>query len=140
MKLICERCNEEFMHHRKRKTCFKCIPQKKTYSSKEEQEIARKKQVVANVQRRRNKIKEMAIEYKGEECNICGYKRCKSALEFHHLDPSKKDFAISAKGYTRSWETVKAELNKCIMVCANCHREIHDGIIDLNSNVISMGA
>mgnify|MGYP003431129005 FL=1 len=52
-------------------------------------------------------------------------------MEFHHLDPEQKDFGIAAKGYTRSWEKVKEELDKCIMVCANCHREIHDGLIKL---------
>ncbi len=80
-------------------------------------------------QKRRNKIKEMSIEYKGNKCCICGYNKCKSALEFHHLDPKQKDFGISAKGYTRSWEKIKEELDKCIMVCANCHREIHDGLV-----------
>ena len=47
------------------------------------------------------------------------------------LDPNKKDFGIANKGYTRSWEKVQEELDKCIMVCANCHREIHDGLIQL---------
>ena len=51
------------------------------------------------------------------------------ALEFHHLDPSQKDFGISSKGYTRSWDKVKEELDKCILVCSNCHREIHSGLI-----------
>lgn len=82
-------------------------------------------------QRRRDKVKEMAIEYKGGKCSICGYNKCIGALEFHHLDPSKKDFGISAKGYTRSWEKVKEELDKCIMVCSNCHREIHNKLIEI---------
>lgn len=82
-------------------------------------------------QRRRDKVKEDAIEYKGGKCCICGYSKCIGALEFHHLDPEQKDFGIAAKGYTRSWEKVKEELDKCIIVCANCHREIHDGLIEL---------
>ena len=77
------------------------------------------------VQRRRYKVKEQAVEYKGSKCEICGYNKCIDALEFHHLDPSQKDFGISQKGYTRSWENVKKELDKCIMVCSNCHKEIH---------------
>jgi hypothetical protein len=77
------------------------------------------------VQRRRYKVKEQAVEYKGGKCEICGYNKCIDALEFHHLDPSQKDFGISQKGYTRSWENVKKELDKCIMVCSNCHKEIH---------------
>lgn len=84
-------------------------------------------------QKRRDKVKEMSIEYKGGKCSICGYNKCAGALEFHHLDPSQKDFGISAKGYTRAWEKVKEELDKCILVCANCHREIHAGIINLDN-------
>lgn len=92
----------------------------------------RRKQNVSKVQERRQKLKDMAIEYKGGKCLICGYNRCKSALEFHHTDPNQKDFGISKDGYTRSWEKVKLELDKCICVCANCHREIHSGLIDLS--------
>lgn len=89
-------------------------------------EEEKKKANVAKVQKRRLKIKEMSIEYKGGKCEKCGYNKCKGALEFHHLDPDTKDFGIGQKGYTRSWEKVKEELDKCIMVCANCHREIHE--------------
>lgn len=80
---------------------------------------------IESVQRRRYKVKEQAVEYKGGKCEICGYDKCIDALEFHHLDPSQKDFGISQKDYTRSWENVKKELDKCIMVCSNCHKEIH---------------
>lgn len=79
----------------------------------------------------------MAIAYKGGKCQICGYDKCVGALEFHHLDPTQKDFGISAKGYTRSWDKNKQELNKCILVCANCHREIHNGITECPSESIN---
>ena len=72
--------------------------------------------------RRRNKIR--LVEYKGGKCERCGYDKCIDALEFHHLNPEEKDFALSC-GDTRSIEKLKAEVDKCIMVCANCHREIH---------------
>lgn len=71
----------------------------------------------------------MSIAYKGGKCQCCGYNRYVGALEFHHINSEEKDFGISAKGYTRSWERVKEELDKCILVCANCHREIHGNII-----------
>jgi len=77
------------------------------------------------VQRRRYKLKENAVKYKGGKCEICGYDKCIDALEFHHLNPEEKDFGISSSGYTLSWDKVKTELDKCIMVCSNCHREIH---------------
>lgn len=72
----------------------------------------------------------MAIIYKGGRCMICGYDRCHEALEFHHLDSNKKDFGVSQDGLTRSWERVRNELDKCILICANCHRELH---VDLRS-------
>ncbi len=80
---------------------------------------------------RRQKLKLMALEYKGSSCQNCGYQKCERALGFHHLDPTQKDFGISFKGFSRSWEKVKAELDKCILVCSNCHMEIHAGILQL---------
>jgi DNA-directed RNA polymerase subunit RPC12/RpoP len=77
------------------------------------------------VQRRREKLKLLAVEYKGGKCQRCGYCKCLKALEFHHIDPEQKEFGIGHKGETRSWEKTKVELDKCILVCANCHREIH---------------
>ncbi len=87
--------------------------------------IDRRDYLIQAVQRRRKKVRQMAIDFKGGRCQICGYSRCPEALEFHHLESSEKDFGISDKGYTRSWEKIKAELDKCLLVCANCHREIH---------------
>ena len=55
---------------------------------------------------------------------MCGYDKNISALEFHHLDPNEKDFTIS--GTKCGWNDLQKELDKCIMICANCHREIHN--------------
>jgi uncharacterized Fe-S cluster-containing protein len=84
----------------------------------------RREYLLKAVQRRRKKIRQMAIDYKGGRCSRCGYDRCAEALEFHHAEASGKEFGISAKGYTRSWEKTKQELDKCILLCANCHREV----------------
>jgi predicted HNH restriction endonuclease len=80
------------------------------------------------VAKRRKKMKAMAIEYKGGKCCVCGYDKCNSALDFHHLDEESKKFGLSVRGLTRSWEKTRTEIEKCILVCANCHREIHEGI------------
>lgn len=80
---------------------------------------------------RRRDIKLRAIEYKGGKCEVCGYNKYVGALHFHHLDPNEKDFNIAYRGHSRSWKSVKEELDKCIMVCANCHAEIHSGIVQL---------
>lgn len=79
----------------------------------------------------RRRIKARAIEYKGGKCVLCGYDRCNAALEFHHLDKTKKGFGLSRGGRIRSWESIKAELEKCVLVCANCHREVEAGVREL---------
>ncbi len=84
----------------------------------------RRQYLIRAVHARRKKIRQMAVEYKGGKCEVCGYDRCIEALEFHHNDVSKKDFGISEKGYTKSWKQVMQELDKCILICANCHREL----------------
>ena len=80
----------------------------------------------------RQRQKENIIYVMGGECACCGYKKCNSALELHHLDPEKKDFTFS-DNTNRAWDMVVQELPKTILVCANCHREIHAGLIDITT-------
>lgn len=68
--------------------------------------------------------KKKAIELMGGKCNKCGYCRNYAALEFHHIDPSKKEFESDA-GRHKSWNKFINELKKCILLCSNCHREEH---------------
>lgn len=70
-------------------------------------------------------FKEKCVEYKGGKCELCGYNKYIGALEFHHKDPAKKDLQIS-KVRGRSFnDKIKKELDKCQILCSNCHREIH---------------
>jgi hypothetical protein len=78
-------------------------------------------------QTRRFRTKHAAVSYKGGKCQLCSYNRSLRAFEFHHLDPNEKDFNVSDRMFS-PWEIIKAELDKCMLVCANCHREIHDGL------------
>lgn len=94
-----------------------------------------RKCAVISVQKRRNAVKAMAIKYKGGCCVKCGYSKSIKALAFHHLDPSEKDFGISDKGYTRGWKKIKVELDKCILVCHNCHAEIHEELDSTHGSV-----
>lgn len=80
-----------------------------------------------NQTRRINKVR--AVEYKGGRCCVCGYDRCARALHFHHIRTEEKSFNPSDT--LRSWENIRSELDKCILVCANCHAEIEAGIIVL---------
>jgi hypothetical protein len=77
---------------------------------------------------RMNNLKLKMIEYKGGCCSKCGYDKYQGALEFHHLDPSEKDFNPSHLKKYKFDEKIKNELDKCVLVCANCHREIHNDI------------
>lgn len=86
------------------------------------------------VAKRRKHVRLKAIQYKGGVCQLCGYDKCAEALEFHHFT-NEKNFGISQKGYTRSWEKVKKELDICVLLCANCHREVENGVTQLSEEI-----
>lgn len=75
---------------------------------------------------RRRDLRKRAVDYLGGQCCICGYDRCASAFDFHHVNPRDKDFTISSR--MTSWSRIKPELDKCTLLCSNCHREVHDGL------------
>jgi len=83
----------------------------------------RKNRAVNRVVTWRTRVKQKLVEYKGGKCEICGYNKCINCLSFHHLDPKEKDFQIS--GTTLSFERQKNEVDKCQLLCHNCHGEIH---------------
>jgi len=93
----------------------------------------RRQYFIDAVAKRRKKIRLKAIIFAGGKCIKCGYNKYPEVLEFHHMDPSKKDFNVSSKGHCRSWERVSEEIKKCILLCANCHREIHVELKKLNN-------
>lgn len=76
--------------------------------------------------RRRRTLREEAVAYKGGRCEICGYDRSPAAMDFHHVDPWAKDFTISQR--MTSFRAIRRELDKCVLLCATCHREVHDGL------------
>lgn len=73
--------------------------------------------------KKNNKILAMKM-FGSKQCKICGYSKAISALSFHHIDPSKKEGSIASI----SIKKLKEEVSKCILVCENCHREIHEGM------------
>lgn len=87
--------------------------------------------------RRRNRVRPIqSVRIKklaGGKCIICGYDKCMSALEFHHLHPDEKDASVTkligAFGFKRAYE----ESKKCVLLCSNCHREVHAGITNVPS-------
>lgn len=70
-------------------------------------------------------FKEKCVEYKGGECELCGYANSFAAMDFHHVDQSVKEFSIARSGRRKFDDRVKKELDKCQLLCANCHREAH---------------
>lgn len=79
-----------------------------------------------NQKNRAKKRKQELVDSLGGKCSMCGYSKCLHALQFHHLDPSKKDFNLDSRKISNTnIEAIKEELKKCILVCANCHAEIH---------------
>lgn len=101
---VCLTCTKTFLYKRKGQTRTKCGS--------------------CFVSECRRKLKQKCVDYKGGKCEVCGYKKYVGALEFHHLDETKKDFNIS-NSRIRKWSLVVVELEKCVMLCANCHREAH---------------
>ena len=76
-------------------------------------------------------VKQKALDYKGGKCETCGYNKSYWALDFHHKDPSQKDFTIA--GGNKSFETLKPELDKCSLLCKNCHAEEHERLYNLKT-------
>lgn len=110
-KKICPKCKQEFItkkYGHSRRYCYNCVPI-----------------ITTNGAEARKLIKQWAVEYKGGRCEKCGYNKCIVALDFHHLNPKEKDFNLSNRNLNMDWDVIKEELDKCILVCSNCHREIH---------------
>lgn len=71
---------------------------------------------------------------RGGKCEKCGYNHNIAALDFHHLNPKEKEFAIDLRKFSNmSLEKLQKELDKCILVCANCHRELHNPDLTITS-------
>jgi len=87
------------------------------------------------VKRWRKTTKTRMVEAMGAKCQCCGYDKCVDAMDFHHLDSMQKDFGFGKiRANCQSWKMIVAELRKCILVCAVCHREIHAGIRQVPEN------
>ena len=105
----CEMCGRQYEYHR---------------SSRHGHSKTKCNSCLVNL--RRFSIKKKCLEYKGNKCERCGYDKCKRALCFHHLD-GQKEFGISG-AHCRKWADIVLELNKCILLCSNCHMEEHERI------------
>ena len=112
---ICILCKKPFIPNvASRRYCYECSP--KGLPSKD------------GLRFRKRKIKNMLIEYKGGKCQKCGYDKCQGALQFHHRNPQEKEFGLSnfnLNDTNFSIEKIYEEVDKCDLLCANCHFEVH---------------
>jgi hypothetical protein len=69
------------------------------------------------------------IKLLGSKCCICGYDKCRQALEIHHVNPKDKKMGLSLREMSFKWEDILNELKKCVLLCCLCHREYHSGLI-----------
>ena len=74
---------------------------------------------------RGRKYKELLIEHFGGKCVTCGYDRCPAGFDFHHIIPEGKEFSIGENCGNFAYERLLKEAEKCMLLCANCHRELH---------------
>ena len=114
----CEICGKEFNVKPggvSRKYCFECSPSYQKGGSKSK-----------TISAIRKAMKQEAVKRFGGKCSICGYNKSIWALQFHHNDPSEKEFSLSSEGGSCSWESFWEEAQKCILVCSNCHAELHE--------------
>jgi DNA-binding CsgD family transcriptional regulator len=88
----------------------------------------------------RRRVKRRLVAEAGGRCLLCGYDSCPAALQFHHVDPRGKAFALSREGVTRSLAHARAEARKCVLLCANCHAEVEAGYRDLPASVKALAA
>lgn len=72
-----------------------------------------------------------AVDLLGGQCVECGFDEHVSALDFHHIDPTTKDFGIA--GSRKPWAKIERELKKCIILCARCHRKLHLGEYEITA-------
>jgi hypothetical protein len=109
----CGRCGEtdpaKFYGHKRRM----CGPCHNAYNTKQGQD------------KRLRAVKEL-----GGKCCVCGFDRYLCSLDLHHREPKSKDPKFrSIRGW--SWERIAIELEKCILLCKNCHAAIHNGFLKL---------
>jgi ribosomal protein L44E len=86
--------------------------------------------------RRRTKLR--AVAWFGGTCHGCDQAHSAQLFDFHHWDASDKQFGIATDGIARSWDKILAELEKCVMLCANCHREVHAGVRKIRPTLLGL--
>jgi hypothetical protein len=85
----------------------------------------------AAVSERRRQVKRRLVEEAGGKCTLCGFSEHPAALQFHHIDPETKEFHLAQYGHSRGIDRMRAEAEKCILLCANCHAQVEVGAVEV---------
>ncbi|MGC1852072.1 MAG: helix-turn-helix domain-containing protein [Solirubrobacterales bacterium] len=86
----------------------------------------------ASVSERRRQVKRVLVAEAGGRCRMCGFNGHPAALHFHHLDPATKEFHLGHQGQSRAIARMRAEAEKCVLLCANCHALVESGVEKLS--------
>ena len=112
----------------KRHECIECRNNKIKQKRKTDEDFQMRARNCAKKQRL--KLKEF-IDSKREPCAVCGEAE-KACIDFHHVNPSEKSFDVNPRN-SKSIANLQKEIDKCVCLCANCHRKVHAGLIDLSA-------
>jgi hypothetical protein len=90
-----------------------------------------KKKIMSNKRKRFRRYKQELVDNLGGKCKECGYNKCLAALDFHHHSKDKENCIarLLSDGLIKK---ARDEAKKCTLLCANCHRERHEGLISIN--------
>jgi len=149
----CQKCNNTIPNNvkvngetkslRNRKHCLECTP----FGSRKSQKVTnkkdkhrydqtRKEQIVLSLYKRALERRQELLDDKGGKCQICSYARCKRALSFHHRDPANKKFGLTLNNlWSKTWDAIQQEADKCDLLCSNCHMEVEDEKHDITRRV-----
>lgn len=106
----CKLCQEKFIKKYNRKYCLKCSPD---YINSSTMRMIRNREFIKNYK-------------KDKKCGICGYNKYPEILDFHHKNKEEKDIGVNILMKTlKNLDLIKEEIKKCILICPNCHRELH---------------
>jgi predicted nucleic acid-binding Zn ribbon protein len=120
----CAFCNQDIDDSRKSKFCSdKCRHKIKYYS-----DTSKANKSTYESQKKRALLRKLElIRLAGNKCNLCGYNKNIAALEFHHNDPSNKNIKLDSRVISNTkWSSLVEELSLCTLLCANCHRDLHN--------------
>lgn len=129
--MICKNCGKELSG---RQTMFCCKECKKEFYKKERKGISYDSEYSQKKDYHGLYLKYKLILARGGKCECCGYNKNFSALQFHHIDPSTKKFTLDARTLERKHDDeIIEEFNKCKLLCANCHQELHHPHLTLDN-------